>query len=130
MAWLIGKDRTKSVRKGLIAEGFWKSRSVTEPGWESRRSISGCEDERDATGAQDICNRVDHRTIHVDIEDRSIKLGALCEFDGMSHLGGWPDNLTAEVMNHILDKHGNHSFVLNNEDAAPWFFTHACSRAK
>jgi hypothetical protein len=33
-------------------------------------------------------------------------------------------------MNHILDKHGNHSLVLNNEDAAPWFFTHAYSRVE
>jgi hypothetical protein len=41
------------------------------------------------------------------------------------HFSDGANNLTAEIENHIFEKHSDHSFILDDEDAATWLLIHA-----
>ena len=100
-----------------MLERFGQHDVLAEWHRDAGRPIAGREEKRDALAVEDFGNGRRPLAAKIDVEDRRIEPFRLDELKGFRGIAGRPDRHAAEIAQHILDQHGDHGFVFDDENA-------------
>jgi hypothetical protein len=103
-----------SLAEGLLQHGrVWVRRVGT------RSAVAGYERERNASLTQRLCDRIGGNASEVEVEERQIERPASRQLNRLVQFARRGDNVTAKARQHVLDQHGDHCLVLDEEHARP-----------
>ena len=90
--------------------------------------MAGIEEERDAPGRQDIRDREDKLTGHIDIKDGGIRFDGFGQFHGRLDIVRRRNRRAAHFGDHVFQIHRDQDFIFDNQDL--WRLFHVWKMAR